>query len=233
MDLPNMNTANRFHAFSNTLVLLGAGALCFFGVDFYLSEASSFNQWKKEGNFALLSIDANGGLAPLPRSYVRQTAALEMCNEALIAPIKPFYEAASVRMTAEACRAQAQKALAGTPSWGLAHFSLARAEFESGNREASIAAYVVSGQTAPNEGWITQKRVLLALDIGIDDAVRPVFEQDIRLLLSEPRLAAWLAQVYLALPQHRDAIVTAAETGSQNDKAKFLSSIRRTMRAAS
>ncbi len=112
-----MDTASRFHVVANTLILLGAGALCLFGVGYYMTEATSFNQWKKEGNFALLSIDANGGVAPLPRSYFRQTAALEMCNEALIAPIKPFYEADSVRMIAEACRDQAQQALAGTPSW--------------------------------------------------------------------------------------------------------------------
>lgn len=228
-----MDTASRFHAVANTLILLGAGALCLFGVGYYMTEAASYNQWKKEGNFALLSIDANGGVAPLPRSYFRQTAALEMCNEALIAPIKPFYEADSVRMIAEACRAQAQQALAGTPSWGLAHFSLARAEYELGNREAAIAAYVTSSQTAANEGWITQKRVLLALEIGIDDAVRPVFEQDIRLLLSEHRLIEWLAQVYLVLPQHRDVIVTAAETGPQDDQSKFLSTIRSALRAAS
>lgn len=203
------------------------------------SEYASFRYAKTNGQDAFLALFQDGGHAPVPVSKRARVERLEMCNEALAAPIATLVEDALAHKVAQRCLNVAQELIDAVPTWGLAHFTHARALHRLGAHQEAVDALAASQTYAPLEGWIAKKRLLLTLDIlntqdlstqdGADVPVveiEAVLRQDIDTLSSHDALVHWLADFYNASPENRSEIIAQMERQSERVQARFLARVK-------
>ncbi|WP_417257902.1 hypothetical protein [Celeribacter sp.] len=190
-------------------------------------EYRSFRQIETTGNDAFLKLHGDRDLSFSPWAIRTQTAVLEMCNEALIAPISSVVPTEDYAEIATRCRVIAQQISEKAPAWGLARFSEARAAAALGDTKSAQNALILSARAAANEGWIAQKRVLLALDLPTSPATGVILTHDLTLLVSTPTTRAWLAQVYTLRPAAQERIISVVETTSNATQNDFVAQVRR------
>ena len=216
-------------------IVLAAASFCLVlmltGGWFFVSELRTFGEIRKDADSALAHIverttPPNPGL-----SYVMQTRTLEMCNDAMTARSKIYFDPQSIEHAATLCQQSARQALARTPAWGLAHMTLARALAEAGDAAAAQDAMALSSVTAPREGWIAQKRILLALELGSDltPQTRANLANDIAVVASGAATLQWLARLYAARQGNRDMIAALIDAQPEDVQRRFLTYVRREM----
>ena len=207
-----------------TVIALATGGLA---AKVLSDEYRSFRNIETDGNTAFLKLRHNADLSFAPWAILTQTAVLEMCNNALIAPISSVVAPDVYAGIATRCRDTAQEITRQVPAWGLSRFSEARAAAALGDIPAAQTALELSARLAPNEGWIAQKRVLLMLDLPETAALDTLFVRDLTLLLSTQTSRQWVAQLFVARPDHQDRIASAVETTPNDTQRRFLSDLRR------
>jgi hypothetical protein len=209
-----------------TLVLVAAFFVAGFSGVILRDEFVSFRQIETGGDAALLRFRRDETLSFDVWAVRTQEAVLEMCNEALIAPLASVIERGNYKQISLQCLDYANKISDRTPSWGLAQFSVARASFSAGDIDAAQDALAVSADVAPFEGWVGKKRVLLGLAMPETEVVNDVVAQDIYMLLSETRAQTWMAQLFVSSVDAQDRIISIAETLPPFAQRQFLSQVR-------
>ncbi|WP_439103160.1 hypothetical protein [Celeribacter marinus] len=182
-----------------------------------VDEYSAMRHTKSGPNAAFLQLRQLQNISVSPWSIRSQSALLEMCNDGLISPLSTAVARETYRHAATQCGAYAMRVIRTNPTWGLAWFTAARAAWASGDNVAAHDALARSTHLAPNEGWLAQKRVLLALDLPHSDAIAAGLEHDLTVLLSDKTTRAWLAELvavhptaHLSITSNIDAIPRAS-----------------------
>lgn len=193
-------------------------------------EYASFRQIETGGDAALLRLRGDEDLSFETWAVRTQESVLEMCNEALVAPLASVFERDNYTRIALQCLDYANEISATTPPWGLAQFSVARASFSAGDIDAAQDALAISAHVAPFEGWVGKKRVLLAISMPETEIVNEVLAQDIQMLLSEDRSQIWVAQLFVSSPDAQNRITSIAETLPPSTQREFLSKVSKISR---
>ncbi|MEN8836558.1 MAG: hypothetical protein ABF243_04215 [Celeribacter marinus] len=168
-----------------------------------VDEYNTMRYTKSGPNAAFLRLRQHQKISVSPWAIRSQTALLEMCNDGLIAPLSSVVARDTYRHSAAQCGAYATHVTQTNPSWGLAWFTAARAAWALGDNVTARDAIARSIHLAPYEGWLAQKRVLLALDLPHSDAVAAGLEHDLTVLLSDKTTRAWLAELVAVHPTAR------------------------------
>lgn len=153
---------------------------------------------------------------------------LEMCFavsrsvHALLAPTDSRLSAA------QGCSDYAQRVLGKMPYLGFAHLVEAQAQATLGNAGAMNAALAASVLGAPNEGWLAERRLQLAIEEfnALDQAGAAALRADIGVLFLSPAHVEGLAQTYLRSPQMRDLLTAVAEEQPATVQRRFLFLVR-------
>ncbi|WP_460273035.1 hypothetical protein [Celeribacter sp. ULVN23_4] len=207
-------------------VLLGAVLTGGISAKVVADEYASFRNLRASGDDAFLYLRQNESLTFSPWALRTQTQVLEMCNEALIAPMSAVVSQESYHRVAAQCLGYATEIAEQVPVWGLGQFSIARAAFASGDLDGARAALSLSAELSSYEGWIARKRVLLAFDPRWEMAPETLGD-DLVLLLHETEGQGWLARLFLSRPETREVILAVAETLPMAAQRGFLNAVRK------
>jgi|GEM_PF-4026311 hypothetical protein len=190
-----------------------------------VDEYRAFRNTHASGDDAFLRLRQDEHLSFSPWAIRTQMGVMEMCNEALIAPISSVVSVDVYRRIAGQCLGYASDITETVPVWGLGQFSIARASFSLGDIEKAHDALMLSARLSPREGWIARKRILLALDPQW--IVPPAtLDQDLALVLMERSGQKWVAQIFTSVPESQEIILSVAETLPGALQRSFLTQLR-------
>ncbi|MCY1708339.1 hypothetical protein [Pannonibacter sp. SL95] len=226
---PALNTATHRtisdRSFALTIVVLGA-VLALLGGVLLWNEAALFLK-SGDGRGARLAPLTNGTYTTGVSVFSNRTLMLD-CDEALTSTFGRLQPSAVRRSYAESCIAAADDVLARRPTDGLAYLVKANAYAFLENRDGMIDALRLSQALAPQEGWIADGRLRLALPLYMDlpDALQKAIAADVAVLASSRRSAAWLARLYLRKEKGPDVLLQILDTLPDASKGNVLAEIR-------
>jgi hypothetical protein len=150
------------------------------------------------------------------------------CDEALTSTFGRLQPATVRRNYAESCVAAADEVLARRPTDGLAYLVKANAYAFLDNRDGMMEALRLSQSLAPQEGWIADGRLRLALPLYLDlpEALQKAIASDVAVLASSRRSAAWLARLYLRKDKSPEVLLQLLDTLPDASKGNVLAEIR-------
>lgn len=212
-------------------------ALCVLAAGFvaFASERAAFGALQSDADTAFARLRQNDGDLPVAVSLRNRSNTVEMCTEALIAPLADLFPAPDKEAVASRCETHIRTILEDAPAWGFGWFALGRAYEAQGDVERAAEALERAADLAPFEGWVIQKRVLLARDIlsaeggpssAVLDATRKRLHDDLALLFSNRAYLDWLAELYAVAPDIHDDITMVAEAQPANIASGFLRAVR-------
>lgn len=189
------------------------------------SEYRAFGLTRAKGTQAF-SMIASGEL-PYSRSIAGQRGELVACEAALFGSVAVAQPAPAIRDVAFACLARADVALGATKSWALAHLVRSGALLRLGRGAEAGLPLIRSQQAGPAEGWIAERRFVVALDATDlpPDARQHIFATDIVLLAGSVPGRVLLADRYLRRPDLGDVIISWVETAPITDQRRFLAAV--------
>jgi hypothetical protein len=137
-----------------------------------------------------------------------------------------------MRLT-QSCRDLAARILQRNPSRALAHLTRAIAADRAGDFRAMQASLVRAHAHAPQEGWLADWRMRLALPYfeNLSQVARMGVESDVALLMGSSRLRRVVVAQYLHNESSRAALIAVAEKQPADVQAAFFSDVRKGMGA--
>ncbi|WP_417250032.1 tetratricopeptide repeat protein [Celeribacter sp.] len=204
----------------------------------FAAERTAFASYRSNPDEAFAELRRRADHPVVALSALSRERAVEMCSEALIAPLSFAFPPDEKRAVAQRCEVIAARVVDASPAWGLAWFAQARAQFELGKVAEAVESLRRSARLAPNEGWIAQKRVLLGRDLlrtpSLDapDMLAEVTDDlhaDLTLLFSQYATITWIAQLYAVAPDFKPVIADVAEQQDDATRARFLRQVRNAM----
>jgi hypothetical protein len=128
----------------------------------------------------------------------------------------------------EGCRNLANEVLRTNPSRALAHLTLAIAADQAADFTTMQTALVRAQTNAPEEGWLADWRMRLALPHypNLSQAARIGFESDVALLMGTPVLRQAVVAQYLSQESARELLIAIAEQQPARIQNAFFYEIR-------
>lgn len=151
------------------------------------------------------------------------------CDEAMTSTFARLQPATVRRSYAENCIVAADRILSRRPTDGLAHLVKANAYAHLQNRERMNEALGLSQALSPQEGWLANGRLRLALPLYQDlpDALKAAVAADVAVLAASRGSSAWLAQLYLRKDKNPEVLLQILDTLPDALKANVLAEIRK------
>lgn len=156
----------------------------------------------------------------LPYSLTGIDAALAVCLRATSGNDRLFQPKSQRQETALICGNLAGQVLDRMPSHGTAFLVAA----QSAGRPENRAYFLEQSQRfAPSEGWLAERRIVLALQ---EDALDSRYAQkDLQLVLTTQGGAEFLAKLYLAQPETRDGLTAAVLSTPEPIRRRFVNQL--------
>ncbi|NBN78585.1 hypothetical protein GWI72_09925 [Microvirga tunisiensis] len=180
-------------------------------------------QSRSERLAPLLTGDVQTGLS----GYANRIL-LQDCDEAMNSTFGRLLPQDTRRAYAGNCDRLADEVLDQRPADGLALLIKASANFILGNDSEAAAALTLSQKLSPGEGWLADGRLKQGLPRYADlpDEAKAALTQDVALLASSRRSAAWLARLYLRRDGRQEVLATLFEALPDASKRNVLAEIR-------
>lgn len=158
------------------------------------------------------------------RQYSLQSAhdRLMRCDRALTAPINEDQPDAPPPKTHQKCRKIAENTLILMPSHGFAHLIMARLTSKTSDQEIQRVHLINSTRYAPFEGWIAERRFILAANKIDWHANDRLMRRDLGVLLTSQSGAEFLSDYYVSRPEMRSMISSGVGLATAADRRRFL-----------
>ena len=172
------------------------------------------------------AVVATGPRGPLSPSHWANELSLRTCDAALIKPYASVYSAAYYEQAATNCFAAAQFTLRNAPTSSFAHY-VAAAAAQRQNETALFREHLTLSQRfGAAEGWLSERRLQLAVRAGMpwQDAL---VASELPVLLATQAGAEMLARFYATVPDARPAIRSAAANAPKPQQQRLLNRITR------
>ncbi len=190
---------------------------------FYLALTASavFMLRAEAGAFA--GVGAKGVIDELPArpfSLRAYHAVLMRCDRAMAVPLSRLQPENRQLTTARACGGFAEAAIAAVPTHGFAHLIAARAAGVANDGAAQSKHLARSIEFAPFEGWLAERRFVLAANTA--GFGQQVLTPDAAVLLTTQSGAEMLSRYFFRRPGLRELITSALSQATQSDQQRFL-----------
>ncbi|MEZ5779565.1 MAG: hypothetical protein R3E44_14515 [Paracoccaceae bacterium] len=128
------------------------------------------------------------------------------------------------RQTAQHCLARADRALRLYPALAAAHQLRAECLSLLGATDAAVESLGYAAATAPNDAWLLQRRVMLALLLPRDERadLQPLVDASVIRLMRTFPTRQWLAELYASAPELGNAIARNEADIAPRDRLSFL-----------
>lgn len=171
-------------------------------------------------------------LAPdhaLPLSINGQVELLTGCVFALESWKTQFQSSRDVNQVAQNCAAEARRILGFNNKLSEAHYLLAYTANLESDASRAIAHLADAQANAPSDQWLAVRRVNLAQAIlpGEPQIQGYDLQSDLGLLIASEQGLSTATRLYIRYPQLRDMIVDSTAELSDQDRVRFLNTLRR------
>ncbi len=163
----------------------------------------------------------------LPISYPAARTSMIACVNALAPPRSLLATQIELNDHMAVCAQRFETALDRMPTSGLAHLGLAFVAATQGDRANAQRRLNLSRQFSPHEGWLAERRFILATELFPDQVGPPEFRADIATLLTSQSGAELVSAFYRLHQGLRPVISAAAGTAKASDQQRFLNLLRR------
>ncbi len=155
-------------------------------------------------------------------------AALLGCSRALAPPLATLRPEAERAGVIARCSRAADRILRRSPGHGLAYFVIAQAADLKGEDAARDVALERSARLAPQEGWLAERRFVLALSSGVHASPEGtrLITREIAVLLSTQSGAELLARHVLHRPAARELVLAVARQAPERQQRRLANRIR-------
>lgn len=213
------------HLFAITVITLGT-VMTLLGAVVLWNEAAVF--LKSGGSRAdRLAPLATGAYSTGISVFSNRTLMLD-CDEALNSTFGRLQTQDVRKAYARSCLAAANDVLHRRPTDGMAYLVKANAHAFLGEPDQMTEALILSQSLSPQEGWIADGRLRLALPLygDLTDEARAAVASDVAVLAASRRSAAWLARLYLRKDKSPETLLQILDTLPDSAKANVLAEIR-------
>jgi hypothetical protein len=157
---------------------------------------------------------------PHPHSLKAFHARLMVCDRAMSLPLARLQPERQQMIEARRCGDLAKDVLADVPTHGFAHLIAARAAGVFRDDVAQLDHLRLSVAFAPFEGWIAERRFVLAANsAGFGEAT---LRADAATLLTTQSGAEMLSRYFFRRPGLREMITSTVDRAGQGEQQRFL-----------
>ncbi|MBR3370028.1 MAG: hypothetical protein IKG52_05305 [Rhodobacteraceae bacterium] len=163
-----------------------------------------------------------------------QREQMTMCFDSQIYGVYAALPAGTRRSMAELCLERAQDILRAAPTRSVAHMAAAVSLWRLGEPEAATQALQRAQDTGLFEGWLSSRRLQLAVSMAFEEAASLEPKDDILVvavpefetLLSSGPLTDDLVEIYQSHPRAREWFIQTLETLPAQQQQRFIVRLR-------
>lgn len=161
-------------------------------------------------------------------STASKNTLLKTCFDAMNSVLALASDVKSNQDRANICAQKANEIIAKEPNMSLAWVVLADSMIVNGRYSEIEGVLSLSKNSAPNEGWLAQARLVVFLKASahVDLAKNEVFKNDVNVVLTDRIDTQWLARQWSLNEIARPAIETAVALTGRKEQNRFVRMLR-------